>query len=102
ETSGFNRRSGAPLRVPPAHLASVIDKTRAGWIRARVLEALEGQPAYSSSPLVTALTPSTIGGTGEAVNAELVQLEDLDFAEGTPGQVVMLERRPVVPSDTPP
>ena len=102
ETGGLNRDGDVLLHVPSSHVASVIDQTRAGWIRARVLEAMEGQPAYSASPLVTALTASTIGGTVEAVNAELVQLEDLGFAEGTPGQVVMLERRPVVPGETPP
>jgi predicted phage baseplate assembly protein len=102
ETGGLNRDGDILLHVPSTHIASVIDRTRAGWIRARVLDAEPGQPAYSASPLVTALTASTAGGTAEAVNAELVLLEDMGFAEGSPGQVIPLQRRPVVPGDTPP
>jgi predicted phage baseplate assembly protein len=102
ETGGLNRDGDILLHVPPTHITSVIDRTRAGWIRARVLESAEGQPAYSASPIVTALSASTAGGTVEAVNGELVEVEDLGFSEGTPGQVLPLERRPVVPGDTPP
>jgi predicted phage baseplate assembly protein len=102
ETGGLNRDGDILLHVPHTHVASVLDRTRAGWLRAKVLESKPGQPAYSSSPLVTALEATVIGGTVEAVNAELVPLEDLGFAEGTPGQVIPLQRRPVVPGDNPP
>jgi predicted phage baseplate assembly protein len=102
ETGGLNRDGDVLLHIPHNHVASVIDRSRAGWIRARVLDPEPGQPAYSASPLVTALSAATAGGTVEAVNAELVLLEELGFAEGTPGQVVTLQRRPVVPGDTPP
>jgi predicted phage baseplate assembly protein len=102
ETGGLNKDGDILLHVPSSHVATVEGRLRAGWLRARVLEAAPGQPAYSSSPLVTALTASVVGGTVEAVNAELVPNEDLGFAEGTPGQVLQLQRQPVVPGDTPP
>ncbi len=96
-TGGLNRDGDVVLHVPASHIVSVIDKTRAGWVRARVLEPEADQPAYSSSPTVRALAASTAGGTVDTVNAEIVDTEDLGFAEGVPGQVFELQRRPVVP-----
>ena len=42
---------------------------------------------------------SPIGGTADAVNAELVRDEEIGIAEGVPGQRFALKRQPVVPSD---
>ena len=39
-----------------SHVASLIAKQRAGWLRARVTEPVEGQPAYSASPSITGLS----------------------------------------------
>ncbi|HEY6058436.1 MAG TPA: putative baseplate assembly protein [Candidatus Limnocylindrales bacterium] len=102
ETGGLNRDGDVIIHVPPSHTASVVSKRRAGWVRARVVATEQDQPAYSASPTIRALEASTAGGTVETVNAELVEVEDLGFAEGVPGQVFRLQRGPVVPGDQPP
>ena len=98
-TGGLNRDGDVVIHVPRGHTASLIAKQRAGWVRARVTEPVEGQPAYSASPNIKGLSVITIGGTAEAVNAELVRDEDLGVSEGVPGQRFPLRRHPVVPGD---
>ena len=96
-TGGLNRGGDVVLHVPSTHEVSVIDSIRAGWIRARVLAAREGQPGYSASPRIAALSGFTSGGTAEAVNAETVTDEVIGVSEGVPGQRFQLQRAPVVP-----
>ena len=98
-TGGLNRDGDVVLHVPRSHVASLIAKQRAGWLRARVTELGEGQPAYSASPKVSGLTAITVGGTVGAVNAELVHGEEIGISEGVPGQRYVLKRGPVVPGD---
>jgi predicted phage baseplate assembly protein len=98
-TGGLNRDGDIVLHVPRAHVASVIAKQRAGWLRARVTAPVEGQPAYSASPRVSGLAAITVGGTVDAVNAELVHGEDVGVSAGIPGQRFPLKRGPVVPGD---
>ena len=62
-TGGLNRDGDVVLHVPRGHVASLIAKQRAGWLRARVTELAEGQPAYSASPNIKGLSAITIGGT---------------------------------------
>jgi predicted phage baseplate assembly protein len=100
-TGGLNRDGDIVIHVPKGHVASLIAKHRAGWVRGRVTELGEGQPGYSASPSIDGLSAITIGGTVDAVNAELVTDEDLGAAEGVPGQEFQLKRQPVVPSDEP-
>jgi predicted phage baseplate assembly protein len=101
-TGGLNRDGDVVIHVPRTHVASLIAKQRAGWIRARVTELSEGQPAYSASPNIKGLSVITIGGTVDAVNAELVTGEELGISEGVPGQRFTLRRGPVVPGDQDP
>ncbi len=101
-TGGLNRDGDVVIHVPRAHVASLIAKQRAGWLRARVTELAEGQPAYSASPNIKDLSVITIGGTVDAVNAELVAAEEVGLSEGIPGQRFQLKRGPVVPSDDDP
>ncbi len=98
-TGGLNRDGDVVLHVPRSHVASLIAKQRAGWLRARVTELAVGQPAYSASPKVSGLTAITVGGTVGAVNAELVHDEEIGASEGVPGQKFVLKRGPVVPGD---
>ena len=98
-TGGLNRDGDVIIHVPRSHTASLIAKKRAGWIRARVTDLMEGQPAYSASPSITSLNAITIGGTADAVNAELVLGEDIGSSEGVAGQRFSLRRGPVVPGD---
>ena len=98
-TGGLNRDGEVIVHVPRGHVASLIEKQRAGWIRARVTEAQEGQPPYSASPVIHGVTAATVGGTADAVNADVVIDELIGSSEGVPGQRFLLKRRPVVPGD---
>ena len=100
-TGGLNRDGDVVIHVPRSHTASLVSKKRAGWVRARVTELMEGQPAYSASPSITSLNAITIGGTADAVNAELVLGEDVGISAGVPGERFSLRRGPVVPGDEP-
>ena len=55
------------LHVPRGHTSLVINQVTAGWLRAHVIEAVEGQPEYSASPEIIGLTAFTIGGTADAM-----------------------------------
>jgi predicted phage baseplate assembly protein len=89
------------IHVPRDHAVSTIEKVKAGWLRARIIEPREGQPAYSASPEVRGLTAYTIGGTAQAANAELVRQEVLGTSEGIPGGRFQLRRFPVVAAEKP-
>ena len=100
-TGGLNRDGDVVVHLPAGHAASVIEKTRAGWVRARVTEAEEGQPFYSSSPNVRGLEAATVGGTAVAVHADVIVDEILGAAEGVAGGRFSVRHRPIVPGDRP-
>ena len=100
-TGGLNRDGDVVLHVPRNHAVSTIGKVKAGWLRARITEPREGQPAYSGSPEIRGLAASTIGGTADAMHAELIRGEYLGEAEGVPGQRFGLKRAPVVAAEKP-
>ena len=89
------------LHVPPTHVMSLEHQLRAGWLRARVTTPEEDQPFYSNSPLIHGLDARTIGGTIEAVQAEVIEEEVIGLSEGVPGQRFAVARTPVVPSGEP-
>jgi predicted phage baseplate assembly protein len=101
-TGGLNQAGEVVLHVPRGHVLSVIAEEAAGWLRCRVTEPWEDQPFYRASPMISAVSASTIGGTTEAVHAELVPDEILGLSEGVPGQRFQVRRTPVVPGDSPP
>jgi predicted phage baseplate assembly protein len=101
-TGGLNRPGDVILHVPAAHAASVLARRRAGWVRCRVLHPAAGQPFYSASPRIRRATASTIGGTVEAVHADVVRDELIGLSEGVPGQRFRLRHSPVVPTEEPP
>lgn len=96
ETGGLNRAGDIVLHVPPSHQASVVNRLRAGWLRCRVVEAVEGYPFYSASPTIKSASAFTIGGTVPGVHAETVLDEILGLSEGVAGQTFPLEHGPVV------
>ena len=100
-TGGLNRDGDVVLHIPRSHTVSVVDAQRAGWLRARVTAPVPDQPAYGASPIIRTLSAFTIGGTVDAVNAELVEAESIGASEGVAGQRFQLKRRPVVPSGEP-
>jgi predicted phage baseplate assembly protein len=100
-TGGLNRDGDVVVHLPAGHVASVIEKVRAGWVRARVTEPEEGQPFYSASPNVRGVEAATVGGTAAAVHADVIVDEIVGVAEGVAGGRFLLKRRPVVPGDRP-
>jgi predicted phage baseplate assembly protein len=100
-TGGLNRAGDIVLHVPNTHEASLVLNQRAGWLRCRVIEAYEGQPAYSSSPRIRRCDSDTVGGTIDAVHAETIDGELLGLSEGVPAQRFATERSPIVPGDGP-
>ncbi|MFG3712510.1 putative baseplate assembly protein [Micromonospora sp. NPDC047730] len=96
ETGALNRPGALLLHVPEGHQATLVDGVLAGWLRARVVEPEEGQPAYRATPVILGLAANTVGGTTEAVHADLVDDEELGDSEGVPGQRFPLSRRPVL------
>jgi predicted phage baseplate assembly protein len=100
-TGGINRDGDVVLHVPRGHVASTIEKVKAGWLRARITDPREGQPAYSASPEIRGLSGYTIGGTAAAMNAELIRNEVLGTVEGVPGARFRLKRAPVVAAEKP-
>ena len=99
-TGGLNKDGDVVLHVPRTHKVAVIEAQRAGWLRARVTEAKPDQPKYGASPLIRSVSAFTIGGTVDAVNAELIKEEWIGVAEGVSGQRFQLKRRPVVASES--
>ena len=101
ETGGLNRPGDVVLHLPASHTASSVGRLRAGWLRCRVVEPLQGYPPYRSSPTITSAVAFTVGGTVSAVHAETLTDEALGVSEGVPGQSFRLERHPVAPSESP-
>jgi predicted phage baseplate assembly protein len=101
ETGGLNGPGDVVLHIPPSHQASLLAHRRAGWLRCRVVPPAEKQPMYSESPRVNSVAAFTVGGTVGIVHAELIRSELVGVSDGTPAQRFTLQRRPVIPWDTP-
>jgi predicted phage baseplate assembly protein len=95
-TLALNTTGRVLVHVPAGHDASVVDGTRAAWLRARVIEVPAGFPEYSSSPIITTLSACTVGGTVDAIHAEIIENEMLGESDGVPGQEFPLERSPIL------
>jgi predicted phage baseplate assembly protein len=100
-TGGFNKPGDVVIHVPPTHVASVLARQRAGWVRCRVLAPAAGQPFYRASPRLHSVEASTIGGTIPASHAEVVRNETVGTSDGSAGQRFPLSHRPVVAGDGP-
>jgi predicted phage baseplate assembly protein len=95
-TLALNTSGRVLVHVPEGHEASIIDGTRAGWLRARVIEVPENFPVYSSSPVIRSVAACTVGGTIDAIHAEIIESELLGDSTGVPGQEFPLERSPIL------
>jgi predicted phage baseplate assembly protein len=95
-TLALNAAGRVIVHVPPGHEASIIEGVRAGWLRARVIEVPEDYPKYTSSPIITSLAASTVGGTVDAIHAEIIAVEPLGESDGVPGQVFAVEQHPIL------
>ena len=96
ETGGLNRDGVVVLHVPATHQAGVQDGDRAAWLRARTVPPEPGQTGYTASPTVTSMTACTVGATGDAIHAQIVERETIGHSEGVAGQSFALSERPVL------
>ncbi|MDT4916302.1 MAG: hypothetical protein QOI15_45 [Pseudonocardiales bacterium] len=95
-TLALNAPGRVLVHMPEQHEASVIDGTRAAWLRGRVIEVPEDFPTYSSSPVIRSITASTVGGYIDAINADIVESELLGESDGVPGQEFTIEHSPIL------
>ena len=95
-TGGLNRAGDVVVHVPPDHETSIIARQRAGWLRCRLVDAVDGQPTYTAPPRIMSVSAFTVGGTVDMTHAEAVNHEQLGRSDGTAGQRFSLVRRPVV------
>ncbi len=86
ETGGLNRRGDIVLHLPAGHVEHLVDGERAGWVRGRVVVARDGQPGYTSSPIVHGLAAVTVGGSVAGAHCERITVEPLGESTGQPGQ----------------
>src|SRR5262249_9750266 len=95
-TLALNTSGRVVIHVPENHEASIIDGVRAGWLRARVIEVPEDFPKYSASPVIRGLAACTVGGTIDAIHADIIDAELLGESDGSPGQEFPLEYSPIL------
>ncbi len=95
-SGGLNRDGEVVLHVPPSHRDARLLGQKGGWLRAAVVESGVDRPGYTHSPRIYKLECQTVGGTSEAVHAEIVTDELFDKTEGVPGEWIELEHRPLV------
>ena len=98
DTGGLTRKGDIIVHLPAGHAESLIEGERAGWLRALVIEAHEGQPRYSSSPWIRGVAVRTVGGTAESAHAEIVGAEPVGESSGQPGQRFRLDSGALVAS----
>lgn len=99
ETGGFNKPGDVVLHVPPGHVASVLGRHSAGWIRCRLVAPAANQATYAEPPVIQGLVVFTVGVDCPALNAELVNGEVVGVSDGTPGQDFRLANAPLVPTN---
>ncbi|GAB3459373.1 putative baseplate assembly protein [Actinophytocola sediminis] len=95
-TGALNAAGEVHVHVPGDHESAVLGGEAAGWLRARVIEVPADFPTYNASPMVSALSASTIGGTVGASHCEIIEEEVLGVSEGVAGQQFTVARTPVV------
>jgi predicted phage baseplate assembly protein len=101
-TGGFNSSGDVVIHVVEGHVEAVLEERSAGWLRCRIVEPwVPGQEVYVRTPLLLAVTASTVAGTTRCVHGEDIDDEVIGVSTGVPGQRFALARRPVVASDGP-
>ncbi|MFZ8967672.1 MAG: putative baseplate assembly protein [Ilumatobacteraceae bacterium] len=95
-TGGLNRDGVVRMVVPPAHEALTQAGLRRWWIRVRLLEPRPGQAGYGSSPTISDISVTPLGGSVLAEHANLVNAEVVGRSIGEPGQRFALANRPVL------
>jgi predicted phage baseplate assembly protein len=96
-SAGFNTPGQVTLLLPHRHESLALGAHRAHWLRCRLTEPEEGQPAYANPPVLESLSAVALGGAAAAHHAEPAPAELLGVSTGRPGQVFQVRRVPVLP-----
>jgi predicted phage baseplate assembly protein len=96
-TGGLNRDGLVVVRLPYEAAVTTIDNRSAIWVRARVLEPRPGQPGYSDSPRITAVSVESLAATVPASHSFRVYGELLGTSDGSPAQTFRVQTVPVLP-----
>jgi predicted phage baseplate assembly protein len=94
-TGGLNRKGKVQLLLNQ-HQESSFGSITSSWIRIRVTETVDNQPAYSQSPAIKSIKVNAIGGEAPASHRQVVTNETLGRTTGTPGETFQLKRFPVI------
>ncbi|HMO59036.1 MAG TPA: putative baseplate assembly protein [Roseiflexaceae bacterium] len=97
ETGGFNKPGRVILYMSPRMARQDVAGKSGFWIRCRHTPPEPGQPTYSASPQIRAMTADTLGGMVSATHATMISDEILGRSSGRPGQQFYLEHAPVLP-----
>ncbi len=95
-TGGLNWSGQIKLHLPAGMSTRTILDATAYWVRIRVVEAKEDQEPYEASPEVRSIGAVSWGGTVAATHATIVRNEIMGRSDGSPGQILQLERTPVL------
>jgi predicted phage baseplate assembly protein len=95
-TGGLNTAGTVILHLPRGMEARQLGKSRAFWVRVRLVPVRPKQPTYSASPRINTLKAITVGGTAWATHSLVIRNEVLGRSDGTPGQAFRVENRPIL------
>lgn len=96
-TDGFNTSGEVTLLLSGRHEQLAIGSVRAFWVRCTLIEAIDDDRTYDTSPMLDGLTALGIGGTVAAHHAEPAPAELIGTSTGRAGQVFVVRRAPVLP-----
>lgn len=96
-TGGLNRTGQVILQLPYRAGMTQLEAKRAFWIRCRVTPEAPRQPRYRRSPQVKRVATESIGGMVRASHSVRLEDELVGQSDGEPGQVLRLQRTPVLP-----
>jgi predicted phage baseplate assembly protein len=98
-TDALNSPEGGDvtLLLPPRHAAVPIGRTRAFWLRCKLVEPQPTMPTYRRSPELVSLEAVSLGGAVLAHHAQAAPGELLGTSTGEPGQAFTVRRTPVLP-----
>jgi predicted phage baseplate assembly protein len=95
-TGAMNWSGQIKLHLPGNMVTRTIGDATAHWVRIRVIEPTEDQEPYEASPEVRDITTHSWGGTVMSTHAAAVRNEILGRSDGSPGQILQLERAPLL------
>ena len=95
-TGGMNWSGQIKLHLPGDMTPRAIGDVTAYWVRIRVVPVTGDQEPYEASPEVRNVAALAWGGTVPATHAATIRQEALGRSDGSPGQIMQLDRAPIL------